>query len=262
MNAARILVAAIAVAGCSSTGPNTVQLLGNFAAPLGDRTSYLAVRMFMDADGNLSGRGWSSYSSTLAAGVTITGTKAGESVSLLMHPKAPLGLVDWRLDGTLTGDTLRGAFFFERNSAQPVELLRVSTIPLGDYSLSMAGALTDSSIGLATFNYGGGSFRLVQFLNVPDRSLLVIRWYRRDLPAPGTYLLAPDGTLGPTAEFTYNPGGGSDDEDYPVQGGRIVVQESARYVLAGRFDLNATDPRGRAVRLTGTFNAGCTGNAC
>ncbi len=259
MNPARALAAAIFAAGCSATGPSSTTLLGSFAAPLGDRTSYLAVQLYEDGDGFLAGRGWSSYSPSLMARVTVSGTRAGANLSLVIHPTPPFGLVDWRLDGTLAGDTLRGSFFFERSNAQQVELLRVASIPLGDYSLTLNGAVQDSAAGIAVFNYGGGNFRLVQLLNVPDRSLLVVRWNRRDLPAPATYALSSDGATGPAVEFTYNSEPGAADQEFQVLGGSIVLQQSARYVLAGRFDLNATDPAGRAVRLTGTVQRGLYG---
>ncbi len=262
MSAVRSLGVALLVAGCSSTAPSTTEFVGSFASSLGDRNSYLALQVFADGDGFLSGRAWSSFSPALIAGVTITGKKTGANLSIVIHPRPPFGLVDWRLDGTLAGDTLQGRFFFERSSAQEVHLLRVATIPLGDYSLSMTGAVQDSTIGSASFSYGGGSFRLVQVLNIPDRSLLIIRWNRRDRPPAGTYAIGGDGGTGPTVEFTYNAGPGFEDETWRIQAGHLVVQESARYVLAGRLDLNGTDPSGRAVRLTGGFSAGCTGNAC
>jgi hypothetical protein len=252
--------AILLLAGCS-TGPSGIARLGDFGSPLGDRTSYLAFRLF-EQDGQLSGRAWSSYSSTLIARVTVTGTHQGSEVVLAIHPQPPIGLVDWRFAGTLERDTLKGVFSFAGTDAQSVELARVRTIPLGDYSLKMTGAVADSAEGWATFGYGGGSFRLVQTFTIPDRSLMVVFWNRRDRPAPGTYPVTPEGGAPPSVRFDYRPPNGIADVSYQVQSGTLMIEESDRYVLAGRYQITVAEPEGRLVTLTGVFNAGCTGNAC
>ncbi len=249
------------LAGCGSTGPGRTELLGSFGAPLGDRTSYLAFRLF-ETEGRISGRAWSTYSTALIAGATVSGTRTGPAITLTIHPRPPFGLANWGFQGSLAGDTLKGIFSFAGTDAQEVELPRVRTIPLGDYSIAASGAVTDSSTGFAVFHYGGGSFRLVQVFTVPDRSTMVIFWNRRDRPPPGSYPVSTDGGPPPSAQFAYRADVLSPEVPYQVQNGTVTIEESDRYVLAGRFTVTARDPEGRLVTLRGVFSAGCTGSAC
>jgi hypothetical protein len=252
--------ALLLLVACESTGPST-RFLGYFASPLRDRTSYLAFQIF-DTDGRLSGRGWSSYSTTLLAGVTLSGTLTDSSVALAIRPRPPLGLVDWRFEGSLAGDTLKGVFSLPGTDAQRVEMPRVSTIPLGDYVIVATGPGVDSTRGFSTFSYGGGSFRMVQVLSVPDRSVMVISWNRRDLPAPGRYAVSPEGGEAPAVRFVYAPAPGAPEVVYQVQSGVITIQQSDRYVLVGRYLMTVAHPDGHLLKLAGVFNSGCTGNAC
>lgn len=246
--------------GCQSTEPSR-RLLGNFASPLRDRASYLALQIY-DDDGHLSGRGWSSYSATLLAGVTLSGSRTDSTVVVVVHPRPPIGLVDWRFDGILVRDTLKGIFSLPGTDAQRVEMPRVGTIPLGDYSVVATGQGTDSTSGYSTFNYGGGSFRLLQSLNVPDRSVMVIFWSRRDLPLPGRYPVSNEGGVAPSVRFIYTSFPGAPEAVYRVLSGEITIQESDRYVLSGRFIMTVEHPEGGVLTLNGVFNSGCTGNAC
>jgi len=253
-------VAVLLLAACQSTGPSQ-RLVGNFAAPLRDRTSYLAFQIYED-DGHLSGRGWSSYTSTLLAGVTLSGSRSDTSVVLSIHPRPPLGLTDWRFEGSLVRDTLKGIFSLPGTDAQLVELPRVRTIPLGDYSVVVTGPGIDSTRGYSTFNYGGGSFRLVQLFFVPDRSVLLVSWGRRDLPVPGRYAVSADGGAAPSMQIVYASAAGAPEATYQVRSGTITIEESDRYVVTGRFQITAAGPEGQLITLTGVFNSGCTGNAC
>lgn len=245
---------------CQSTEPSR-RLLGNFASPLRDRTSYLALQIY-DDDGRLSGRGWSSYTLTLIAGVTLSGTRSDSTIALVVHPRPPIGLVDWRFDGVLVRDTLKGIFSLPGTDAQQVELPRVATIPLGDYSVVATGQGTDSTSGYSYFNYGGGSFRLLQVLAAPDRSVMVITWNRRDLPLPGRYPVSTDGAGAPSVSFVYTTAPGAPEATYRILSGEITIQESDRYVLSGRFTMTVEHPEGRVLTLNGVFNSGCTGTAC
>lgn len=250
----------ILLLACQSTEPSG-RLLGNFASPLRDRTSYLAFQIY-DDDGRLSGRAWSSYTTTLLAGVTLSGTRNDSTVALVVHPRPPIGLVTWRFDGILVRDTLKGTFSLPGTDAQQVEMPRVGTIPLGDYSVVATGQGTDSTTGYSTFNYGGGSFRLLQSLSVPDRSVMVVFWSRRDLPPPGRYPVSNEGGVAPSVRFVYASAVGAPEATYRVLSGEITIQESDRYVLSGRFTMTVEHPEGGVLTLNGVFNSGCTGSAC
>lgn len=245
---------------CQSTGPSG-RLVGNFAGPLRDRSGYLAFQLY-DNDGQLSGRGWSSYSTTLLSGVTLIGIRIDSTIDVTIRPRLPQGLVNYRFQGTLAGDTVKGVFSLPGTDAQQVIMPRVGTIPLGDYVITVTGSPRDSGAGYSTFNYGGGSFRLQQFLIVPDRSVMVIAWGQRDRPAPGRYAASPEGGPGPSVQFVYSPAPGAPEATYLLQSGAITIQESERYVMRGRFTMMVADPEGRVIRLNGVFNSGCTGNAC
>jgi hypothetical protein len=251
--------ALLVLLACQSTEPS--RFVGNFAAPLRDRSGYLAFQIY-ENDGHLSGRAWSSYSTTLLAGVTLNGTRIDSTIDLTIRPRLPQGLVNYRFVGTLAGDTLKGVFSLPGTDAQQVTMPRVGTIPLGDYVITVTGSPMDSSAGYSTFNYTGGSFRLLQFLFVPDRSVMVITWNRRDRPVPGRYPVTAEGGEAPSVRFDYAPASGAPEASYQIQGGVITIQESERYVMRGRFTMTAADPEGRVVTLTGVFNSGCTGNAC
>ena len=250
--------ALLGLLACQSTEPS--RFVGNFASPLRDRSGYLAFQLY-ENDGHLSGRAWSSYSTTLLAGVTLIGTRIDSTIDLTIRPRLPQGLLNYQFEGVLVRDTLQGAFSL-LSDAQQVTMTRVGTIPLGDYVITVTASPTDSTAGYSTFNYGGGSFRLQQFFIVPDRSVMVITWNRRDRPAPGRYPVTAEGGEAPSVRFVYAPAAGAPEATYQIQSGVITIQESERYVMRGRFTMTAADPEGRVVRLTGVFNSGCTGNAC
>jgi hypothetical protein len=251
--------AALLLVACQSTEPSL--FLGRFAAPLRDRSGYLAFQLYQN-HGRLSGRGWSSYSTSLLAGVSLDGTLVDSAVDLAIHPRLPQGLVTYRFVGTLARDTLRGVFSLPGTDAQPVVMPRVGSIPLGDYSVTETGPPIDSTRGYSTFNYGGGSFRLQQFLIVPDRSVMVIAWGQRDRPAPGKYPASGPGGAAPSVQFVFTPVGESQEVTYQLRSGTITIQESERYVMRGRFTMTLADPDGRLITLNGVFDSGCTGNAC
>ncbi|HLB54667.1 MAG TPA: hypothetical protein VJK71_06135 [Gemmatimonadales bacterium] len=262
MRASRTGLLALALAACGSTDPSgRLPLHGRFGAPFADRTAYLALSLFGDA--TVSGRAWSNYNPSLIAGATITGRYDPPMVTLDIHPDIHFGVLDWRLVGTLERDTLKGVLTFAGTNAQRVELPRVKAIPLGDYSQRISGAVQDTSTGWATFNYGGGSFRLIQVFSVQDQSFtsMVVFWNRRDRPPRGVYELSEEGGPPPSVRFVFRAVGGQDVR-YTLREGKLLINESERYVLAGQYRMTATDPEGRVVTVRGTFNSGCASPTC
>ncbi|HLG06279.1 MAG TPA: hypothetical protein VI383_09025 [Gemmatimonadales bacterium] len=264
MPAARTLVLLfllLAGTGCG-TEPSDRRRLGLFGGPLADRTAYLALGLTVEK-GLLSGRAWSSYSQSLTARAQVIGRYDPPAVTLTIQPSVRYGLRDWYFEGELEGDTLRGILSQPGTFPQPVELVRAEAIPLGDYSLKITGAVEDSATGWAQFNYLGGSFRLVQIFAIQDRTVasMAVFWYSRDRPRPGTYAVSAEGGPAPAVRFSIFNAAGSEVR-HTVRSGYLVIEESGRYVLAGRFLMTATDPVGREVTLHGVFSSGCTSNAC
>ncbi len=263
MSRGSVAAAAALILGCGSTEPKGLGLIrGSFGGPIADRTAYLGVSLG-GTDGRLRGRAWSSVSGSLAAGATVTGRYDERNVILTIQPDLHFGLVSWRFEGEFTNDTLKGSLSFSGTNTQRVELPRVATIPLGDHYQAITGAVIDSSFGFAQFNYGGGSFRLVQTLNTQEDafSSILVFWNVRDLPRPGVYVVSPEGGPAPTVRITYQAPS-SPSIRYIVENGRIVIEESDRYLLRGRYEMSASDSLGRTIGLRGTFSAGCASVAC
>ncbi|MGQ0704230.1 MAG: hypothetical protein ACT4PM_13985 [Gemmatimonadales bacterium] len=264
MHAASGLVAGLLLAAaCGSTEPEMRSgIEGNFGTPLADRNGYLAVSLF-ERGGFVTGRAWSNFSGTLIGGATVTGEWNPPDVALDIHPLLPFGVVDWHLVGQLQGDTLKGEFSTSGLNPQRVELPRVRSVPSGQYTLAISGAVADTARGWAVFSYGGGSFRLVQVFTIAagSGSSMVVFWQQRDRPAPGTYPVSAEGGPAPAVRFAHQAPEGPELR-YTVQDGRLVIETSERYVLAGRFLMTASDTAGRIVTLHGIFSAGCSSNAC
>jgi hypothetical protein len=260
MRGARAVVLGFLLAACGSTEPAGVALRGSFGTPIQDRTGYLAFSIQGPGDA-LTGRAWSSYSSSLLGGATLTGSYDPPEVHLLIHPL--LNPTTWRFDGTLEGDTLKGRFGFFGQTIEAVELPRVDTIPLGEYSMSVTGAVHDAGAGSAWFTYSVGAFQLVQSFQIDAAATVVMQvfWRQRHLPSRGTYQLSEEGGAAPTVVFLYGPPLG-ELERYTIQGGSLTLGLSSRYALAGSYLLSAKSPAGAAITVTGKFSAGCIGNSC
>lgn len=258
-----MLAAALIASGCGTTEPKGLGLLrGTFGTALADRSAYLGLRLF-GIRGNVYGRAWSNLSPALVAGATVSGRYDHPDVTLNIQPDLHFGLVNWRFEGQFENDTLKGSFSFAGTNSQRVELPRVNAIPLGDYSLKITGAVSDSSFGWAMFNYSGGSFRLVQVFTIQDQSFssMVVFWNRRDLPSPGRYEVSPEGGPAPAIRFTYQTGA-TPLVRYTVQSGELVIEESDRYLLTGHYLMTAGDSVGRVITLRGVFSSGCASTAC
>ena len=259
----RFALAALLAAACGVTEPEPPAAIeGSFGTPLADRNAYLAISL-SERGGVLTGRAWSNFSGTLIGGATITGEWTPPQVRIDLHPLLPFGVVDWHLVGRLEGDTLKGEFFTAGVNRQQVELPRVRAVPSGEYTLAVSGAVADTARGWAVFGYGGGSFRLVQIFSIAagSSSSMIVFWGQRNRPAPGTYRVSPEGGPAPAVRFAHQVPEGP-EVSYTVQDGRLVIETSERYVLAGRFLMTARDTAGRVVTLHGIFSAGCSGNAC
>lgn len=250
-----------ALLGCDSTGPGAAgSLTGSFGTPIQDRAGYFALNLEQHGS-RVSGRAWSTFSPTLLGGATVSGSFEPPTVSLVIHPR--LGLSDWTFEGTLVGDTLKGSFGLAGSFEEVVELPRVDTIPLGEYSMSVSGAVRDSAIGSAWFTYAGGSYLLQQRFDIfsLSGSAMQVFWRRRDLPPRGTYQLSS--TLGPapTAQFSFREPGGQ-DVPYTLQNGSITIALSTRYALAGSYSFTATSAAGAVVNVKGKFSSGCWSTSC
>ncbi len=249
------------LAACNSTGPHRAVPLGSYGGPLADRTSYLGLTL-VEREGRFSGVAWSSFSASMIAGGRVSGLRDGNRLLLAIQPRSPFGLVNWGFEGVLERDTLKGVITFAGTEAQRVELPRVPAIPRGSYSLRLQGALNQNLEGAAVFNYGGGSFRLIQVFTVLDRSSMVVFWQQRERPLPGSYPASAEGGPAPSVRLVLSPSLVEPGVTWTVTGGRIVIEESERYFLAGQFSLTATGPEGLTLTATARFHAGCTGNAC
>jgi hypothetical protein len=261
MRAASSLVLGLLLGGCgAATEPGAKALHGSFGTPIQDRTGYLAFSLRGSGEA-LTGRAWSSYSTSLLGGATLTGSYDPPEVHLIIRPL--LNPTTWRFDGTLEGDTLKGRFGFFGQTIEAVELPRVDTIPLGEFSMHVTGALQDDGVGSAWFTYSVGVFQLVQSFQIESAATVVLQvfWRRRDLPPRGTYQLSEEGGTAPTVVFLYAPPLG-EIERYSVQGGSLTLGLSTRYALAGSYVLSATSPAGAAITVSGKFSAGCTGSSC
>ena len=249
------------LAACGTTEPDAAGLLrGSFGTPIQNRSGYLGLSLHRSGQG-LSGWAWSTFSPSLLGGATVTGSYDPPTVHHALHPR--LTLTEWQFDGILVGDTLKGQFGFGGNVLESVELPRVDTIPLGEYSMSITGSVHDTAIGSAWFTYSGTTFQLTQSFQIQSVAvgIMTVAWKRRDLPGPGTYALSAEGGPGPSVIFLYGP---PEDQPlrYSLQSGTITISVSSRYALAGSYTLSATSPAGAPITAKGKFSSGCWSTSC
>lgn len=252
---ASLLLLAIACAG-DGTGPITQGLTGSYAASFNAQAEVLTVHLRADG-GAISGFGWSTISEAALSGMSITGTYSGSVVQFDLLPSQGLG--PWHFVGELRSDTLRGDFALVPGAGFQVALPRVDTVPTGQTSLDVSGALNLTLSGGAVFGYEGSGSQIALAIRSTGTTYYWTRivWTRSTVPPPGTYSIGNQGGIDPTGSFVrYAPA--MDPRALPITNGTIVVEASDRFALIGRLDLSILDPATSLPSIVrGSFSAGC-----
>lgn len=253
----RFGVAAV-VFGCTSTEPRQpAGLNGNFGST--SSSGWLGVTL-RESAGLVTGTGWSA-GGKLRFGGTITGTYQAPAVQFDLVTRQ--GGETWRFSGTFERDTLRGDFAQIPFQGALVELARTDTVPTGEYTLHLTGAITADLVGApAFFSVPSSNGFALSFESAgPPLYQVTIFWEGGNRPQAGGYPLSFGPGASPLAGvYRYEAPG---FVHLPPISGTLTLDVSTRRAMIGRFELVVTDPAtGGIVTARASFSAGCTGNAC
>jgi len=255
------LVAAAAICGCNSTGPAVhVGLNGNF----GSTTNYGWVGVTLrESGGIVSGTGWSSLTDKLQRGATVAGTYQAPVVQFDVAARG--GGETWHFSGTFERDTLRGDFGLLSTPGFPIELTRIDTVPSGEYTLHLTGAITADFVGTPGFASIPLTNTFAIVLEPPGPPLYQVNfhWNGRDRPPAGVYPLSFGPNANPRGRVFRYDGSDPNSIELPAQRGTLWLDVSTRWAMIGRFDFTLTDPANNGtVTARANFSAGCVGSTC
>lgn len=258
----RVAVAALVImlAGCGTeTGPVAAGLNGSFGGRMFGVEDFLGLSL-RESGGVVTGSAWSGIAPTLDHGARVTGSLAGNVVTLRLE--GPAGQPDWFFNGTWEADSLRGEVALVVGRGFDVALGRIDTIPTGTAAIAVRGAETGDATGRALFGYeatDGYAPALVIETDAPFAAVVNLKWPGRVRPGVGD---APLGASSrPTVQFVRDPNS-ANPITYTVTGGTLRIEHSNRFTLSGRVELTARSPSGGVVTVTGTYSAGCVFGFC
>lgn len=199
MSGSRVLTAALLgvvllTAGCGQeTGPASAGLNGNFGGRLLGLNPDFAGMSLTESGGLISGSAWSGIAPALDRGARVTGSLAGNRVTLRLV--GPVGQPEWFFNGTWASDTLRGELALVVGAGFPVELVRIDTIPSGNGTIVVRGAETGDGSGKALFGYDQQGMPLLGIeTSAPFTAQLIVSWPGRDRPKVGQASLGAPGS--------------------------------------------------------------------
>lgn len=241
--------------GCGQeTGPGSAGLNDSFGGRLLASSTAFVGMSLTESGGIITGSAWSGIAAALDRGARVTGSLAGDTVTLRLV--GPVDQPDWFFNGTWTADTLRGELAFVIGAGFQVELGRIDTIPSGNGTVAVRGAETGDGSGKSLFGYDQQGMPLLGIeTGAPLRATLIVSWPGQARPKVGETFLGASG--GPVVSFIRDS-----ETSYTVSSGVVRIDHSNRFTLIGRVDVTAKNPAGGTVTVSSSFSAGCEFGYC
>ena len=251
----RVAVAALALGGCGSSGPNSDGAIsGHFVAAATPAGDFQLAVAFTTTNGVVAGYGWAGVPGSGAPPlepllVTGQATAGTVSLTLVFADQAGTGVIYGIFSGQGNGSELRGTLSRPAQSLSSV-FLRVDTTASGKFEIETTGGRSGQLGGRAGFGTKSPGFRLE--LGTSGQTIPIVTVVGPQRPAKG--IQAVDGATMGWSGTVALPGGGP---TYQIVGGTLQVEVSSREALIGTLRGTGRAPGVADFQLTARFSAGC-----